>query len=636
MKHPYPTGEASSFTLTSCSSSSSSSGIAQIKPGSWLTKAGKKRKSTSCQEFLEIILPEFNSSSFSFTKSLSPRVQRAIRDHLTQYSDLNTHLRRTVLLAILRAIAADSRVSFCQEEPGYVVGLCSNNFNHSDDNGYFPGLEPLFFLVVEDREDKTLSEELKDALQSSPRGFHAERSCETLNDSSTGFSKVKQAICTNYASRLLLHDIPRRHAIGICMSNDKLYMLYYDHSIVITSEPLDWLADVETFARVIHTISHLNCSRMGFETSILSSVPHPIPAKLEHLPTGNREMSLMLNLDVFKVLLLDPIYWRREVIGRGSLLVRAQLLSSDNNQHRTVVVKFGYIPTSKFRSHEADTIRAAREKAGSSINSRNFLKNLPDLIASKVVPPSALQERIFRALGDTYERRALEITVVEELYPVTKLTNDVDMLKAFRDIFECHYWLYAEMKLLHRDISTGNIMYRKEGNTLHGVLNDFDRAVFLDDVNSETALHQRVGTLPFIAFDLLRNSQSLHLYRHDLESLFNVFRFIITHRGNGKQVLNSKSMSGPRLDPESLLVKRVRCIIYSQPINPTSNFIRMKGLAEEMWNAIRKGYIHMSLGNVDYETLGDRVTYSSFLAMFDNAKRSVEARSDRSPDHHEV
>ncbi|KAI0085809.1 hypothetical protein BDY19DRAFT_394013 [Irpex rosettiformis] len=106
-----------------------------------------------------------------------------------------------------------------------------------------------------------------------------------------------------------------------------------------------------------------------------------------------------------------------------------------------------------------------------------------------------------------------------------------------KQMVNCLHGLRHDALILHRDISSGNIMYK---GVLDGkdrfVLTDFDLAVFTDKNGQSTGptSHHRTGTLPFMAFDLISNmadSSELplssserehlqHCVRHDFESLF--------------------------------------------------------------------------------------------------------------------
>jgi serine/threonine protein kinase len=103
-----------------------------------------------------------------------------------------------------------------------------------------------------------------------------------------------------------------------------------------------------------------------------------------------------------------------------------------------------------------------------------------------------------------------------------------------------HRWLYLRVGILHRDLSLSNIMYRiiEEENEagvveekICGVLTDFDLASWTVDlkIDRTRTSQQRTGTPPFMAHGVLRGSDALHLYRHDLESLFYIMLILATH-----------------------------------------------------------------------------------------------------------
>ncbi|KAF8904886.1 hypothetical protein CPB85DRAFT_1416260 [Mucidula mucida] len=126
-----------------------------------------------------------------------------------------------------------------------------------------------------------------------------------------------------------------------------------------------------------------------------------------------------------------------------------------------------------------------------------------------------------------YEDRCLRITVSERLHPITCLTSPREVAQVFLDVLQTHNWLYEVPKILHRDLSQSNIMFRKDKDAnVYGVPNDLDLASLLSQIEGESSSTslRRTGTPPFMAFDLQDpdNSQVRHLYRHDLESLFYV------------------------------------------------------------------------------------------------------------------
>ena len=68
--------------------------------------------------------------------------------------------------------------------------------------------------------------------------------------------------------------------------------------------------------------------------------------------------------------------------------------------------------------------------------------------------------------------------------------------------------------LHHQNVSENNLMYIKIEDHVVGVLNDFDPAI-INNEDREVA-SERTGTIPFMAYDLLKkfNSQEpiVHIY----------------------------------------------------------------------------------------------------------------------------
>ncbi len=87
--------------------------------------------------------------------------------------------------------------------------------------------------------------------------------------------------------------------------------------------------------------------------------------------------------------------------------------------------------------------------------------------------------------------------------------------------------LRYKARILHRDISCKNIMYEIRDGRLYFILIDFDMATVVTSTgepSAQVSAKHRTGTLPFMAFELLRDTTNdvarvKHRLRHDLESL---------------------------------------------------------------------------------------------------------------------
>jgi hypothetical protein len=81
-------------------------------------------------------------------------------------------------------------------------------------------------------------------------------------------------------------------------------------------------------------------------------------------------------------------------------------------------------------------------------------------------------------------------------------------------------WLFEHARILHRDFSLDNPMLWTKDDKVYGVLNDMDLTISMQVMNLSSK--QCMSTKPFMAIDLLRPDRPVHMYCHDLESMFYV------------------------------------------------------------------------------------------------------------------
>ncbi|KAF5383350.1 hypothetical protein D9757_008377 [Collybiopsis confluens] len=103
--------------------------------------------------------------------------------------------------------------------------------------------------------------------------------------------------------------------------------------------------------------------------------------------------------------------------------------------------------------------------------------------------------------------------------PLSKAPSTYAFTRAIFHAITAHRDACDKAKLLHRDISSGNIIIH-EGD---GYLIDWERAKSLDD--KEIRANEGTGTWQFLSIRLLRNPRLLHLIRDDLES----FIYVVIH-----------------------------------------------------------------------------------------------------------
>ncbi|EHK41528.1 hypothetical protein TRIATDRAFT_181068, partial [Trichoderma atroviride IMI 206040] len=95
-----------------------------------------------------------------------------------------------------------------------------------------------------------------------------------------------------------------------------------------------------------------------------------------------------------------------------------------------------------------------------------------------------------------------------------------ELLESMRDAIKAHQSLYVTGNILHRDISSNNIIITDPATAdgFKGMLIDLGLAKIRD--SGPSGARQQTGTMQFMAVEVLRMVD--HTYRHDLESFFYV------------------------------------------------------------------------------------------------------------------
>ncbi|KAM5381125.1 hypothetical protein ACJZ2D_003041 [Fusarium nematophilum] len=128
--------------------------------------------------------------------------------------------------------------------------------------------------------------------------------------------------------------------------------------------------------------------------------------------------------------------------------------------------------------------------------------------------------------NDFFQNRVLACIVTSPVgRSLDTFQSLTELLQVFRDAIKCHRSLYQDAKILHQDISPGNMIIldgQDEGEP-KGILIDLDCAVELAEEPEEDS--RIVGTRPFMAIGVLKREH--HTYRHDLESFLYVFLWMV-------------------------------------------------------------------------------------------------------------
>jgi hypothetical protein len=439
--------------------------------------------------------------------------------------------------------------------------------------------------------------------------------------------------CSSYALELLSQGGLRSHVIGILVTDSQLQLLYHDRSIIIVSEPFNFVTDSERFVKVLNALSSLTASQWGL-LSLNPSWNFPLPAINEQWVFLGKQLELK-NGCVIE--LGEVISHQRGLIGRGTCVVRATCRKKGPGAgcvwDTKLVVKFSWPVES--RTPEPEFLGRIYESANAQPEHHWVLQHLPKLLHSEDRPHTMLSDALITKLGDQYEQRVLRILVFEELQPITSLITSSDLAQSTIHIFRCkshthrciacgilhcitgYQWVYEIPKIMHRDVSVNNMMYRAVDGKVFGVLNDFDLATYWG--TTEATSKQRTGTKPFMAIDRLFKDPPRHMYRHDLESLLYSLAWVAVRYDNGKEIQNPPLQSWTSLNSEQLKDAKAVWLMTSD-LQPTPNFVTLKvplrllrflfsnciAYRSNMYSPTDPGYFHETFdGRITFQTFGE-------------------------------
>lgn len=210
----------------------------------------------------------------------------------------------------------------------------------------------------------------------------------------------------------------------------EVFIYWCDRQSIIVSSAINIFEDFETFAALVTALSRLTLREWGIMEQL-----NPDPKGYINLQLGSFPLQTTFGPSRGTVQIKTndiPIFHRRSLLGRGTLVVRGELVS--DNTAKPVIVKFSHPETSRLPEHHF--IQEGHRDA----KLKSFL---PKLFAASIKPMEGFSTTAIRkCLGLPIKEdgaRAPYLLVMEPLVPMTTLTDATQFFKAMSNCIGCGF-----------------------------------------------------------------------------------------------------------------------------------------------------------------------------------------------------
>ncbi|SCZ98114.1 BZ3500_MvSof-1268-A1-R1_Chr3-3g06581 [Microbotryum saponariae] len=368
------------------------------------------------------------------------------------------------------------------------------------------------------------------------------------SDDTSEYECVFPATRLKHHLRMLAAESPiRSHTFGFTLDGSILTLYLHTPSGLFYSSDIECNeanGHLSTFIGRLLSLNDVDLGKIAspggpngpplpFPTAVL---PPRVPSFARHLA----KVPTMGSIEIEKT-----VFCSGEVLGLQKSASRVRAIRDEPGDNREYAMTVSFVEEARCNEH--DQIR--QMIASASPHEREGLTNFVDvhrhdftlvphflkgdLDAEECAKKCGLKPR---AMEVTFQERCFEpIWAVDSIEALTRAV--LGAVKGLRSLYQ--------MRILHRDVSPGNIMIGPDGE---GVLIDYDLAVLMDGPFGEAARMERVGTFAFRARYLLKASSRTPLQPwHQIESLVYVILFVIFNRPEG-----SGDLSGMAEDAEDV------------------------------------------------------------------------------------
>ncbi|KAG8683973.1 hypothetical protein FRC08_013972 [Ceratobasidium sp. 394] len=287
-------------------------------------------------------------------------------------------------------------------------------------------------------------------------------------------------------------SLGRHHCLSLAVIDEYIWVWWIDRQGAIQSTGINFVCDLPRFLVLLLVLQHFTLADWGYnlelDPTIIGIHTRTI---LPEMPLPRIQLKIRPD---FRVSLNPETILHRAsgLVSRTTIVMEASRISSDA-AGPNLVAKL-YWPN-KDRKNEYEIIEKARAFGGDLPN------HLPRAFSFRDLGEDTGVIREELGIRDKSPRppRVCRIIIFEALEPLTCLQGE-EFLTAWIHCVRCHFVLWKK-KIFHQDLSVKNLMVRRNGNTVLGILIDWDLSYTGDKQANNNDL---TGTIPFLAIRVLQ------------------------------------------------------------------------------------------------------------------------------------
>ncbi|KAK0460051.1 uncharacterized protein EV420DRAFT_1534795 [Desarmillaria tabescens] len=315
----------------------------------------------------------------------------------------------------------------------------------------------------------------------------------------------------------------RSHLYSIFIGRTYARFLRWDRGAILVSRSFPYRQQPHLLIEFLLRFAKLSPTEMGYDNTVtLASAEEEILAR----DALGDYLDPLLPCQFFKVHVSDtlgpgcdvivgpPIAEAATVVGRCTTGFPAYNLVT----HQVEFLKDGWRDES-MHGKESEFLRTLND---------NHVRYVPTLTCGGDVPRHVTTNHVYaEALwncGNTsicIRRRQRNLTK-EIGKNLTTFQSGKHLLQVTLDAFVAHREAFEKCRLLHRDVSGGNILILPNGD---GMLNDWDLAIHMDKCQIDRRQLVRTGTWRYTSTRLLNHPSKINELQDDLESFIHVVMY---------------------------------------------------------------------------------------------------------------